>query len=57
MKNVSIVLLSGGLDSAVNLFAASQETAVSLALTFNYGQKAAEKEIECARLLCAEKKI
>ena len=54
MKNASVVLLSGGLDSAVNLFAAMRETTVRLAITFNYGQKAAQKEIEAARSLIEE---
>lgn len=46
-----MVLLSGGLDSAVNLFKAAQESQVLLALTFNYGQRAATKEIESATRL------
>ena len=44
----SVVLLSGGLDSAVNLAYALTEGRVELALTMNYGQRAAEKEIEAA---------
>ena len=48
MKNGSIVLLSAGLDSTVNFYAALQESNVKLALTFNYGQKASVKEIQCA---------
>lgn len=47
----SVVLLSSGLDSTVNLFAALRETRVALVLTFNYGQRAAPKEIESARKL------
>lgn len=49
----SIILLSGGLDSAVNLAQAVQETEVVLGLTFDYGQKACLKEIEAARNLLA----
>ncbi len=52
MKKKAIVLLSAGLDSTVNLFQAHQEREIILALTFIYGQKAALKEIEKARLLC-----
>jgi 7-cyano-7-deazaguanine synthase len=48
----SIILLSAGLDSAVNLQRAHQETDVALALTFDYGQLAAAKEIEAARAMC-----
>lgn len=51
MKSKSVVLLSAGLDSSVNLYAALKSSAVQLALTFNYGQRAARKEIECAKVL------
>lgn len=44
--NKSIVLLSSGLDSTVNLFLAHQKTQVVKVLTFDYGQKAASKEIK-----------
>lgn len=47
----SIVLLSGGLDSAVSLAYALRETEVILALTFDYGQRAAKKERTAAALL------
>ncbi|MTI81012.1 MAG: 7-cyano-7-deazaguanine synthase QueC [Firmicutes bacterium] len=47
----SIVLLSGGLDSAVCLAQASRESQVEMCLTFNYGQRAANKEIEHAQAL------
>lgn len=53
MKAKSVVLLSAGLDSTVNFYAALKETQVELALTFNYGQKSATKEIERARELSA----
>lgn len=41
-----IVLLSSGLDSTVNLYEATSRGKVKLAITFDYGQKAAKKEIE-----------
>lgn len=53
MSHRSVVLLSGGLDSTVNLYQAHQEGQVSLALTFDYGQKAARKEIQSAKSLCS----
>ena len=48
----AVVLLSGGLDSAVNLIKALDETGVALALTFDYGQKAAAREIAAAEAMC-----
>lgn len=57
MKKDSVVLLSGGLDSTVNFYAALQETNVKLAITFNYGQKAAVKEISCAKIIAEGNKI
>lgn len=56
-KKDSVVLLSAGLDSTVNFYAALNETNVSLALTFNYGQKAAAKEIERAKIIAEEKNV
>lgn len=50
----SIVLLSGGLDSAVNLKRALDETGVTLALTFDYGQRAAPREAAAAALMCRQ---
>lgn len=44
----SVVLLSSGLDSTVNLFEARAKSRVLLALTFNYGQRAAPREVERA---------
>jgi 7-cyano-7-deazaguanine synthase len=49
--NSHVVLLSSGLDSTVNLYAAAESGAVKLALTFNYGQRAAESEMRQARLI------
>jgi len=48
MKNKSIVLLSGGLDSVVSLGLCKTQYNVELALTFDYGQKAAQSEISAA---------
>jgi 7-cyano-7-deazaguanine synthase len=45
----SVVLLSGGMDSTVNLYQAKQSSQVVLALTFDYGQKAGQKEIEATK--------
>ncbi|MES2803179.1 MAG: 7-cyano-7-deazaguanine synthase QueC [Bdellovibrionota bacterium] len=53
----SVVCLSAGLDSTVNLYAAHKKTEVVQAVTFNYGQKAAEKEIACAKAITAKLKI
>jgi len=53
----SVVLLSSGLDSSVNLYEAHQAGSVLLALTFNYGQKAVKKEIEKSKALCEKLKI
>lgn len=50
---MTIVLLSGGIDSAVNLglLAADADRRPSLALTVNYGQRAWQKESLAARKL------
>lgn len=48
----SVVLLSSGLDSTVNLYAAREIGEVLLALTFNYGQRAAKNEIEASTRIC-----
>lgn len=53
----SVVLLSGGMDSTVNLFEARQHSEVVLALTFDYGQRAAIREIAATKKLTAELKI
>ncbi len=45
----SLVLLSSGLDSTVNLYQAVRKTEVVTALTFDYSQRAAKKELSCAR--------
>jgi 7-cyano-7-deazaguanine synthase len=48
----SVVLLSGGLDSAVALMRALDDGTVALCLTFDYRQRAAEREIAAARAMC-----
>lgn len=45
----TVVLFSAGLDSTVNLYAAHKLGKVILALTFDYGQKAAKNEILMAK--------
>jgi len=58
MNSKSIILLSGGLDSAVSLFLAlKKKHRINLALTFDYGQKSAAQEIKSARHLCRQYKI
>ncbi len=49
-----VVLLSAGLDSVVNLYLARERGEVALALTFDYGQRSARREVEQARELCRE---
>lgn len=49
----SVVLLSGGLDSTVNLYEARRQSEVVLALTFDYGQRAAPRERDRAAQIAA----
>jgi 7-cyano-7-deazaguanine synthase len=53
----SIVLLSAGLDSAVNLKRALDDGGVAAALTFDYGQRAARREVENSAAMCARFRI
>jgi len=48
----AIGILSGGLDSAVNLAWGVTQFDLILAVTFDYGQRAVRQEIEKSRLLC-----
>ena len=48
----SIILLSGGLDSLVSLGLSKNKYNISLALTFDYGQKSVKHEIDAARRIC-----
>ena len=51
MRERSVVLLSGGLDSAANLAFCRLRDEPILALTVNYGQRAASAEIRAAEAL------
>ena len=44
----SLVLLSGGLDSSVNTYLAKSMSEIAFALTFDYGQLSAVREIEAS---------
>ena len=48
----SIILLSGGLDSLVALGLCKDKYNIKLALTFDYGQKSANAEIEASKKIC-----
>jgi 7-cyano-7-deazaguanine synthase len=50
-KNGAIVLLSGGLDSTVALADTLTRLPVVCALTFDYGQRAAKKELQATRAI------
>lgn len=52
-----IILLSGGLDSLVSLGIGIEKYGISLALTFDYGQKAVEQEISTSKNICDYYKI
>ncbi len=56
-KTKCVILLSAGLDSTVNFYAALKDSDVQLAITFNYGQRAVEKEIERSKKLCELNKV
>ena len=47
-----IILLSGGLDSLVSLGLVKDKYNITLALTFDYGQKSVKKEIEASKKIC-----
>ena len=53
----SLILLSGGLDSLVSLGLKKDELNIELALTFDYGQKAVQKEIKASKRICEYYKI
>lgn len=49
----AVVLLSGGLDSVVSMFLARQKAEIALAVTFDYGQKSRQNEIQAAGSICS----
>ncbi|MFO1518630.1 MAG: 7-cyano-7-deazaguanine synthase QueC [bacterium] len=56
-KERAIAILSGGLDSSVSLLKALKVYEVILALTFDYGQRAAAREMKAAEDFCVREKI
>lgn len=50
----AVALLSGGLDSTVSMLLAKEEAELILALTIDYGQRAARREIEYSSEICRE---
>ena len=57
VNNKSIILLSGGLDSIVSIAAAKEEYNISLALTFDYGQRSKDQEIKSASAVAAHYRL
>lgn len=57
MKDKGIILLSGGLDSLVSLGLGKDKYSISLALTFDYGQKSFKNEYEASKKICKYYKI
>lgn len=49
---MAVILLSGGLDSSLNLALASRDKTASLAITMRYGQRAEPSELKAAQSLC-----
>ncbi|MEA3401400.1 MAG: 7-cyano-7-deazaguanine synthase QueC [Armatimonadota bacterium] len=50
----SVLLLSGGLDSVVAAYASRDRHPPRLAITFDYGQRAARREVEAALRIAAD---
>lgn len=50
----AISILSGGMDSTVATALALRDMNIILALTFDYGQRAAAREITAARIFCTQ---
>ncbi|MFA4973107.1 MAG: 7-cyano-7-deazaguanine synthase QueC [bacterium] len=57
MRDRAIALHSGGLDSSVAVALAMRSCDIALALTFDYGQRAAAREKEAAAAFCRERDI
>lgn len=52
MKMKAITLLSSGLDSVAALAIAAESLDIEMAITFDYGQRARQREIEYSRKVC-----
>jgi 7-cyano-7-deazaguanine synthase len=48
----NLILLSAGLDSVVNFLMALEEGGIGMAVTVDYGQRAARREVQRSRDLC-----
>lgn len=57
MSKRAIAILSGGLDSAFSFLKGLRQYELLLALTFDYGQRAAIQEIRSAFSLCKQSRI
>ncbi len=57
MVKSAVILLSGGLDSLVSLGLVRKNYENMLALTFDYGQKAVQAEIDASQKICVYYKI
>ena len=53
MSKKSLLLLSGGMDSAVLLAKGSKDNQIAATLSFRYGSKHSDNELKCARDLAA----
>lgn len=57
LKNKSVILLSGGLDSLMSLAIGKEKYTIDLAITFDYGQKSLKQEIFASKKICKYFKI
>lgn len=57
MKRKSVILLSGGLDSAANLAICRELDEPVLAITVRYGQRAQDREVQAAQALSREYQV
>lgn len=54
MKKKAVILISGGLDSTVNLYLAHQTYEVVLGIHLSYGQLAAFQELQASEYFCQD---